>query len=998
MRISLATIGLLLLTCTVNAQTYDLVLAGGRVMDPETGLDAIRNVGISGGTIRELSEAPLHGREVLDATGLVVAPGFIDLNTYQNSDPLFRLRVADGVTSVLQLEGGAIDVAAYYDALEGHALINYGAAVDHGAARRIAQGDTTQEVFNGLTDWPGINENRLFPELDRRGLSDAEKDKLVTLIERGLKDGAVAVGLGIEYVPGATHSEVLQMFELAAQYGASAHLHVRNYDDTREWGEMYEVLAGAIFAGGDLHINHLHSIYGKLTEKALTFVERARSFGLQVTTECYPYTAGMTFIDSALFDDWETRSDEDLRRFEWPATGERLTRESFGRYRAQGGVVVIHARDETRQEAAVRACLEHPLPMIASDGAWDGGVTHPRSAGTNSRVLGKYVREEGVLSLMDAIRKMSLAPAVHLQRRVRSMRNKGRVQIGADADLVLFDPATIDDRSTYREPLLPPVGIRFVFVAGVPVVLEGVIQDGVFPGRAIRGPIVVGAKSTSDLAETSAASTTRHAIEQATEQATDQATDNVSVQADELPNRRSSNKYDLVIAGGRVMDPETGLDGVRNVGVTNGVIRAVSESPLQGREVIDATGKVVAPGFIDLNTGDPTPEVSAVRVMDGVTSAFVMESATSEVAEWYEAQRGKSVTNYGTAAGYWQARFDVMADTTLEGTDQMTKMEHEKASPEQIAAVLAILEKGLSDGAVGIGFPLEYMPAATQAEALEVFRLAAKHNAPAHVHMRSWGYDDKHIRSYGDLYELFGAAITAGTDVHVLHLNSSYNDWTPIGLEMITRAQAAGLPVTTEMYPYAYGGCPSSAAYFDDWETYPDDYFSTKLRIASTGEWLTKEKFREIRESNIEVRVICYDNTEEMVTLALASPLTMIASDGGQLHPRTAGTYSRILGRYVREQGALPLMEALRKMTLMPAQHMQERAPAMRKKGRVQVGADADLVVFDPATILDMSTVIEPLRPSVGMQAVLVAGIPVVSDGVLQDGVYPGRAIRGEQR
>ena len=478
----------LALVAPVTAQPYDLILAGGRVMDPETGLDAIRHVGITDGAIRAVSETPLEGREVIDASGLVVAPGFIDLNTYQHGDDLFRLRAADGVTSVLNLESGAVDVAAYYDALDGQALLHFGTAIDHQELRRIAQGDTALEVVNGVADWPGINETRTMPELDRLPLTEAETDTLAVLVERGLHEGAIAIGFGIAYTPGATHSEILRMFEVAARHEASAHIHVRNFDRTREWGELYEVLAGALRWGGDLHIKHLQAFYGSYTAQALDFIERGREHGLSITTECYPYTAGSTFIDSALFDDWEQWPDEAFQRYEWAATGERLTRETFARYRAEGGIVVIHPRDEVQQETAVRTCLAHPLPMIASDGAWDSGHTHPRVSGTNSRVLGRYVREEGVLTLMDALRKMSLAPAQHLERRAPAMRRKGRVQIGADADLVVFDAEMILDRATYRNPLLPPIGIEAVLVGGVPVVRSGVIQEGVYPGQPIRAP------------------------------------------------------------------------------------------------------------------------------------------------------------------------------------------------------------------------------------------------------------------------------------------------------------------------------------------------------------------------------------------------------------------------------------------------------------------------------------------------------------------------------
>ena len=240
-------------------------------------------------------------------------------------------------------------------------------------------------------------------------------------------------------------------------------MHLRDFDATRDWGQLNEVVGAALRTGADLHVNHLNSLFGTDSAEALAFIE------------------------SALLDDWESWPDERIARCEWPPTGERLTRESFARYRDQHGVVVIHARDEAAQELAVRHCVAHPLTMIASDGTWDGGQTHPRSAGTNSRVLGRYVRDQGALSLMEAIRKMSLAPARHLERRVPAMRNKGRLRVGADADIVVFDPQRVTDQATYHAPTRPPLGILAVLVRGVPVVRRGTIQTGVFPGRPIRG-------------------------------------------------------------------------------------------------------------------------------------------------------------------------------------------------------------------------------------------------------------------------------------------------------------------------------------------------------------------------------------------------------------------------------------------------------------------------------------------------------------------------------
>jgi len=455
---------------------YDVVIANGRVMDPETGLDAPRNVGITGGKISAISETPLKGKTIIDAKGLVVAPGFIDLHEHGAEPRNYQFQAHDGVTTSLELELGTGDIGKWYAAREGKSLINFGASIGHIPVRMDVLHDPGTFLPTG--------------DAARRASTPQELNQIRAGIEKGFREGALAEGMGVNYTPAASHSEIVEMFKIAAKYGASMHVHLR-YAGIKEpmtgLAALEEVLAAAASTGAPLHVVHITSMGLKDTPELIAMIEGARRRGLDVTTECYPYTAASTELQSTIFDPgWQESMAITYKDLQWAETGERLTAETFEKYRKQGGIVVIHSIPEE----VARMAVANPNVMIASDGMLiTGPKVHPRGQGTFSRVLGHYVREEKALDLMTALRKMTLMPAQRLEKRAPVFKNKGRIRVGADADITIFDSARIIDKATFEDPLQYSEGIKFVLVNGVPVVQEGKLLDGTFPGRAARAPI-----------------------------------------------------------------------------------------------------------------------------------------------------------------------------------------------------------------------------------------------------------------------------------------------------------------------------------------------------------------------------------------------------------------------------------------------------------------------------------------------------------------------------
>jgi N-acyl-D-aspartate/D-glutamate deacylase len=463
---------------TVQAQRrpFDLVLRGGRVIDPASGLDAVRHIAVRDGRIAAISTRPLEGREIIDVSGLVVAPGFVDLHAHGQDLESSKWQAHDGVTTALELEGGAPPrrVSEWYAQREGKARLNFGATVSHVAARR-----NTMAAAND-PERPGVY----------KAATPEQLQEIEARLREGLAQGALGIGMGLAYTPGATREESWRVFKLAAAHKLPIFVHVRSsgmIEPGSSIESIHEVIANAAGSAAVLHIVHIASSGLRQTGILLDMIDGARRSGVNVTTEVYPYTAGSTRIQSAIFDEgWRERLGADYADIEWVATGERLNESNWDEHRKKGGWIIGHIIPEE----AVDVAVVRPGVIIASDGTpFADGRAHPRGAGTFARVLGRYVREKQSLTLMDALRKMTILPARRLESFVPQMMKKGRLAEGMDADITVFDPATVIDRATFARPAEASAGVLHVVVNGTFVVRDGKLIDDVRPGRAIRRPV-----------------------------------------------------------------------------------------------------------------------------------------------------------------------------------------------------------------------------------------------------------------------------------------------------------------------------------------------------------------------------------------------------------------------------------------------------------------------------------------------------------------------------
>ena len=486
--------------------TYDIVLSNGRVIDPETKLDAIRNIGINDGKIAAVSTAPLKGNTVIDATGLIVSPGFIDWHSHGQNTLSDRMQAFDGVTTTLELELGALPVSRWYSQqAESHRVLNYGASSSWAEARiAVMEQVTLPEHASLLTILPYFSDKRFSSDV----ATPDQVSKIVDLVDQGLKEGALGVGVPLGYSPGSGYKELLAVHTLAAKYNVPLYEHVRSEGDVDPLSaaQAYgEVLSYAAATGANVHICHLNSTTFGDMPLAVPMIRHAQEQGLKVTVEAYPYGAGSTGAGSKFL------SPENLPRMGMTShsieyLGKRLDDQSLNQLRATnpGAMIIDYYYELPRDQKFLDAAVLFPGGTIASDSmpwvsrttgkpidpnAWPipaDAYAHPRGAATFIKFLQDYVRERKVVSWPDAIAKVSYLPARYLEDAAPQMKHKGRLQPGMDADITVFDPATIAARATFAQPNQTSVGVKYLLINGHFVVRNGDLDAKAFPGQPIR--------------------------------------------------------------------------------------------------------------------------------------------------------------------------------------------------------------------------------------------------------------------------------------------------------------------------------------------------------------------------------------------------------------------------------------------------------------------------------------------------------------------------------
>jgi N-acyl-D-aspartate/D-glutamate deacylase len=493
---------------------YDLVILNGRVMDPESGMDKIANVVVEDGQIKKITTDKISGDKTINAEGLVVAPGFIDTHSHVVAIPIMqKLQLRNGVTTPLALEVGAYPVSNWYDRMEGRSQTNFGASVSAAGIRTKVLNEKyntrTGTMINDMFDADEIAASNISAVALSEIASNDQIEQITQMVDKELQSGGLGIGVPVGYMSKATTTtETKEWQRLAGEYGVSTYLHGRFSSElppTSGLLSIQEMLSSVGVYGGGLLVQHMHQQTLNETPEALKMLDQAREKGMSVVAEIYPYNFGATIAAADYLEpsNYQRNMGRDYSDIIETETMKPLTKERYEQLLKEHPGASVMFYGATNED--LKTALAHESTIVGSDAfplmksngmmayswktSYEGLQGHPRAAGTQARVL-KMVREDNLMPLMSAISKMSYMPAKFLEENgVEQMSQKGRIQVGADADITLFDPNTVTDNSTLEEPGLPSTGIPYVVVNGTVVVEDSKVLKGVYPGKAIRNSL-----------------------------------------------------------------------------------------------------------------------------------------------------------------------------------------------------------------------------------------------------------------------------------------------------------------------------------------------------------------------------------------------------------------------------------------------------------------------------------------------------------------------------
>jgi N-acyl-D-glutamate deacylase len=483
----------------VYAQDYDVVILDGRVMDPETLYDGVANVGITDGRIAIITKEKIKGKETIRAKGHVVAPGFIDTHYHWQAPLGYKIGLRDGVTSSMDIEEGCAGttLGAWYEERIGKTAVNFGCASSHELARALILDNLTDaDVANGplsaLNTRAASGWSSTRPSLE-------QGNEILRVIDKGLQDGGLGIGSTLGYMrDGVTSREMYEVQKVAARYGRHTAVHTRFTPDSATFENLgaQEIIANALSLDAPATINHYNNPGWALAHE---LISNLQDQGFNIWGEIYPYAAGSTTLN-AVFLKPENWVDKLGHRYEDTMadaeTGEFYTQQSYEAGLQENPTKEIILYKMPPEDAV--SWLKLKGTTMASDamaaepinGPWNTpldqlGNMHPRGAG--ARAISVRLARENDIPLMQIMSILSYNAAKHLgDTGLKAMQERGRIQEGMVADIVVFHPEKFTDNSTYVNGSIPATGMKSVVVGGTIVLKDDKIIADVFPGQPIR--------------------------------------------------------------------------------------------------------------------------------------------------------------------------------------------------------------------------------------------------------------------------------------------------------------------------------------------------------------------------------------------------------------------------------------------------------------------------------------------------------------------------------